>query len=213
MKREGRRKVGGCCRILVGLRSCFSAGRSVVDVDILDGGRQWRGSDLFELLVYNLEIFPNEVKVSRSPYYATADINAVYAIHKQHLRFHLTSVTQELTSPILKFSEFLLHVVEMPDASTCFGSSAPLRIAKPTTPITNQRPSRALRGGNVGKALHEIRSLGKRACPPSTDWINRVIITGHSFRISYLDVHGDVIIIYQVARRCGCHHECHQARS
>jgi hypothetical protein len=96
VRREGRRKVGGCCRILVGLRSCFSAGRSVVDVDILDGGRQWRGSDLFELLVYNLEIFPNEVKVSRSPYYATADINAVYAIHSpispdfSYTRTHVT---------------------------------------------------------------------------------------------------------------------------
>ena len=92
--------------------------------------------------------------------------------------FHLTSVTQEPRHPVLKILRIFVACRRDARCFHMLREQRPSADRQPTTLITNQRPPQAWEGGNVGKALHEIRSLGKRACPPYTDWINRVIITG-----------------------------------
>lgn len=42
VRRDGTRKVGGICVVLLDLRRCLTAGRIDVDVDIVGGSSQWR---------------------------------------------------------------------------------------------------------------------------------------------------------------------------
>jgi hypothetical protein len=141
---EGRRKVGGCCCILVDLRSCLIAGLRVVDVDIVDGGLQWRCSDLLTFSTTISKYFQTQCR-------PTGPRTLLRWIAQQHVqpqpRWHLQfspdfSHTRITTRP--QNSPTFAACLELADASTCFGNSGPSE-DRHATPSTNQTPPWALR--------------------------------------------------------------------
>jgi hypothetical protein len=56
-RREGRRKVGGVCCILLVLSRCLIPGRIAVEVDIVNDGSQWRCVELRSVFTRSSKYF------------------------------------------------------------------------------------------------------------------------------------------------------------